>query len=156
MDGALVYVNRITHNDNTSNLTIEENGVISTYSFVVDYQSLYLNLMNEADDVPVTYDRVAGYTYTYFNYDSYTDYRHASQGISYSAILGWASSALAKYNIPLAAATWVASKAVEYGMEADTEMKGEGNGESVKESQVQNGWVCISVYISGRITDRQT
>lgn len=108
----IAYVQRITKEDNTSTLTVEEYGKVSTFIQEVPYDRLYENLKGNSavgiSTVQVLRGRVPGYNYRYVTSFTHTDYLTPQNG-QYATILAVVSGALGVLGIPGATITAVAS-----------------------------------------------
>lgn len=112
LDDHVAYIQRTTFKDNTSTLTVEESGKVSTFMYEVSYDHLYANLQGNRTGTtssnPILRGRVAGYNYRYMRSFSQTDYLTPQNG-TYSAILSAVSLALGGWSVPASTAAAIAS-----------------------------------------------
>lgn len=108
----IVHVQRTTTEENTSTLTIEENGEVSTFVHKISYMNLYENLKSKKDTAmsanPILRGRVAGYNYRYMTSFTQTNYL-TPQNNTYASVLSAVSIALSSWSAPASTAAGIAS-----------------------------------------------
>lgn len=118
-----LYITRETFEDNTSILSVEQNGETTTTVHGVNYQAL-LQALSEGilTQSPTTFDRLSGYTYTYLKTDTYTDYYTPENG-TYAAIVSGLGVILGAYDFTLGAIVSIAGIILSSGYSAvDTKL----------------------------------